>query len=140
MGAGDLSDAHLIRREVFINEQRVPESIELDDTDGDAVHLVLYDNGTPAATGRMRVTDEGLVIGRVAVLKAYRGQGFGDLVMRMLIRRAVEAGFGAQTVHAQITARGFYEKLGFEAYGEEFIEAGIAHISMRHDGDVGCTL
>lgn len=130
----DLTDVHAIRRKVFIEEQNVSESDEMDGTDGQALHLAVYDNGKAVATGR--VLTDGFVIGRVAVLKAYRGNHYGDLVMRMLIRKAYDMGGHEQVVHAQLGARGFYEKLGFVAFGEEYEEAGIPHINMKHTGDV----
>lgn len=131
-----LEDAHEIRRKVFIQEQNVAEHEEMDGTDGGASHLVVYDNGQAVATGRLMV-DNGLYIaGRVAVLKEHRGKGYGDLVMRMLIRKSCMMGAERQHVHAQLSAEGFYKKLGFTRYGEEYMEAGIPHINMVHEGDV----
>jgi predicted GNAT family N-acyltransferase len=136
MGSIGIDDAYAIRRDVFIEEQHVPEAEEIDNTDFDAIHLVVYDAGKPIATGRMRITEEGLTIGRVAVLKPYRRQGFGDLVMRMLIHKAYEADYADQFLHAQLSARPFYETLDFMSYGPEFDEAGITHVKMKHHGDI----
>jgi len=136
----DLADTHLIRRKVFIEEQNVDESIELDDSDIGAVHLVVYDNKVPVATGRLIEKDGKRLIGRVAVLKEHRKNGYGDLVVRMLIRRAFDEGFNRQYAHSQCSVQGFYEKLGFVAYGDVYQEASIDHISMYHEGDVtGCS-
>lgn len=137
-GNDDLTDVHMIRRKVFIEEQHVSESDEMDGTDDQAIHLAVYENGKAVATGRLMSND--FVIGRVAVLKKHRGSRYGDLVMRMLIRKAYDMGGKEQVVHAQLSAYGFYEKLGFVAFGEEYEEAGIPHINMKHIGDVsgGC--
>ena len=137
LGIDDLSDVYYVRRKVFIEEQGIPEEIEIDGTDADAYHLVLYEDGKPIATGRFLRIDNVYVIGRVAVLEESRGQKIGDLLMRVIIRRAFDFGASEQYVHAQESARGFYEKLGFTAYGESYYEAGIPHISMKHIGDVG---
>ena len=133
----DITDALAIRRAVFIGEQHVPEAVEQDGHDRAARHVVVYDGEKPVATGRMLVLDGKCILGRVAVLKEERGKRYGDFVVRLLIRKATESGFDEQHIHAQTAARGFYEKLGFEAYGDEFLEAGIRHISMLHKGDVG---
>lgn len=136
-GTEALDDAYAIRREVFMQEQNVSEEDEMDGTDSGAVHLVVYDGGIAVATGRLLKDNEKYVLGRVAVRKEHRGEGYGDLVMRMLVRKAFMMGASEQYIHAQISARGFYEKLGFVAYGEEYMEAGIPHIHMVHTGDVG---
>jgi predicted GNAT family N-acyltransferase len=138
-----MKDAHQIRRSVFIEEQNVPDAIEMDGLDEDAVHLVVYEDKKPVATGRMLINDghgggdNELTIGRVAVLKEKRGRGYGGLVMRMLIRKAFEKGFTMQYIHAQVSVRGFYETLGFQAYGGAYEEAGIPHLPMRRKGDIG---
>ena len=136
LGEADMTDAHFIRREVFIKEQGISENAEMDGTDGDALHLVAYENGMPLATARARVVDGKLMIGRVAVLKEHRQRGLGDFVMRILTRKSFEAGHEEQFVHAQTAARKFYERLGFTAFGEEFMEDGIPHVHMVHKGDI----
>ncbi|MCL2287066.1 MAG: GNAT family N-acetyltransferase [Firmicutes bacterium] len=130
----DISDAHAIRREVFINEQNVPEADELDNTDGACIHLVAYDGETPVSTGRIMITRDDFIIGRVATVKSHRGRGIATGIMQALINACVTMGGERQILHAQTHARGFYEKLGFIAYGEEFYDAGIPHIAMEHFG------
>lgn len=134
-GNEDLSDAHAIRRKVFIEEQGIDESLEIDGTDTACMHLVAYEEGTPAATGRILITRDDFIIGRVAVLPAYRHRHFGTLVMQVLINACFTMGGERQVVHAQLTAKPFYERLGFAAYGEEYMEAGLPHIAMAHTGD-----
>lgn len=136
-GNDDLQDEYYIRTVVFIEEQGISVEEEFDGTDADAIHLVAYEDGVPVSTGRILRADGQLVIGRIATIKEYRKKGYGDLIVRMLIRKAFSMGEQKQHINAQISAQGFYEKLGFVAYGEIFDEAGIAHISMVHEGDVG---
>ena len=132
-----LTDSYAIRTQVFIKEQNVPKDEEYDGTDGACVHIVAYDNEAPVATGRLMIDDE-FTIGRVAVLPQYRGQKIGQGIVQALIQAATIMGAEKQVLHAQVSARGFYEKLGFTAFGEEFYEAGIKHIAMEHYGGVQC--
>ena len=130
-----IADARKIRETVFIKEQLVSYDDEMDGTDGEATHLVAYGGGVPAATGRIRVVcgEEGLpqaFLGCIAVLKERRGERPGKFIVRLLIERAVADGFIKVHIHSQTAVHGFYEKLGFVAYGDEFDEAGIRHISM----------
>jgi len=137
-GAEGLEDAHNIRRSVFIEEQGLTEAEEYDNTDYACTHLVAYENATPIATGRIMLYGEDYIIGRVAVLKAHRGRQLGIGIMQALIEACLQMGGQRQILHAQTHARGFYEKLGFKAYGEEFEEAGIPHIAMEHYGPAKC--
>jgi len=135
MGDKDnLSDTHAIRRAVFIEEQGVSEAEEMDDTDSACIHLVLYDGDEPISTGRIMITDEDYIIGRVATIKSRRGQGLATGVMQSLVGACVTMGGMRQILHAQVQARPFYEKLGFVAHGDIFDEAGIPHIAMEHFG------
>jgi len=137
-GDRDLEDAYAIRREVFVQEQNVSEAEEYDGTDGSCVHLVAYEDDVPIATGRVMITNDDYVIGRVAVLKAHRGRKLGLGIMQALIDACCTMGSERQVLHAQVHARGFYEKLGFSAYGGVFDEAGIPHIAMEHYGAAKC--
>ena len=136
-GGEDLTDARKIRQEVFVIEQNVDPEIEYDELDKVAVHLVLYENGVPVGTGRAINKDGEYYIGRLAVLKDFRKKGYGDLIMRVLIRKCFDAGGDKQYIHAQKHAENFYKKLGFTPYGEPFAEAGIEHIHMVREGDIG---
>lgn len=133
---GDLTDAAWIRRKVFIEEQQVPEEEEWDALDARCHHLILYADGNPAATGRI-VPGEPVLLGRIAVLKAYRGRGLGAEIVNRMAAKAFADGANEVHLHAQIQARGFYEKLGFVAYGDPYEEAGIPHISMSKKRSAG---
>lgn len=118
-----------VRRAVFIEEQNVPESIELDGKDPVCRHVLACDkSGAPVGTARIDATGK---IGRMAVLREYRGRGVGREMLRVLMDCALANGTTDFHLSAQITAVGFYRKLGFEPSGKEFEEAGITHINMR---------
>ena len=134
-GSDGLDEAHMIRRKVFIEEQGISEADEMDGTDVSCAHLVAYDEGVPVATGRIMITADEYIIGRVAVLPEYRGQKLGSLVMLACIHACNEMGGKRQVVHAQLPVKGFYEGLGFSAYGDVYEEAGIQHICMEHFGE-----
>lgn len=140
-GTDDISEAIKIRLDVFCTEQGCPPYIELDALDPYALHLVVYDSGAPVATGRIvvKVSLEGarFYLGRIAVLKEHRGKKLGDFVVRLLIRKAYSLGGYKQYLHAQVQAKGFYERLGFREYGEPFMEDMLPHVCMEREGDIG---
>ncbi len=123
------ADASLIRNEVFVVEQQVDVALELDEMDVVCLHAVAYDaNGQPIATGRLLPDGH---IGRMAVRKNGRGQGIGGAVLQALMAAARQRGDQQVMLNAQTHAAPFYANHGFEQEGDEFMEAGIAHIAMR---------
>jgi predicted GNAT family N-acyltransferase len=131
-GPADRPEVVALRTRVFVEEQGVPPDIERDDADATAVHAVSRDDaGRVVATGRLLERDGTAVIGRMAADAAVRGQGHGAAVLAVLHREAVRRGFREVELHAQVSARGFYERAGYTAVGEEYDEAGIAHVTMR---------
>jgi predicted GNAT family N-acyltransferase len=130
-GTEDISEARAIRREVFIEEQNVPEDEEYDDFDAMALHLMVYVDEAPAATGRIWHDGTGFRIGRLAVRKQFRGQKIGDLALRLLIYKTFSSGAESIGINAQTYVVPFYSKFGFKEYGEEFLEAGIPHKAMK---------
>lgn len=130
-------DARTVRLAVFVDEQRVPEQIEMDEHDPEAFHVVAYDgSGTPCGTGRLYAdsSSAGLGrIGRMAVTRHARGQGVGALIMEVLIREAKARGMVRAALSAQTHAIPFYSRFGFRVTGEEFIEAGIPHQNMERE-------
>lgn len=125
------ADAFYVRRKVFVEEQNIPECDEFDGSDIGVIQAVVYDNNSPVATGRLIKVENEMRIGRVAVLKEYRGTGTGKLLMNALLEKAKECGYKEIVVHAQTHALGFYGSLGFEEYGEVYIEDKILHKSMK---------
>ena len=123
-----------IRRRVFIDEQHVPEEIEMDDDDAHAFHALAILDGNPVGCGRFVAHDDSEVkIGRMAVLKNLRTGGIGREILLYLMRIARERGYRHAVLHAQMTAEGFYLKNGYVPVGEVFEEAGIAHRKMVRD-------
>jgi len=117
-----------IRREVFINEQQVPEELEWDEFDQSAQHVIaLNQAGQPIATGRIKTDGH---IGRMSVLKEYRQQGIGSAILLVLLDNAHQQNLKRVYLHAQVNAVPFYEKHGFIVQGKEFVDAGIAHKTM----------
>ena len=122
-----------IRRRVFVDEQGYSADTEIDGFDKMAVYALAFDeNDRPAGTGRLIINDESrFQIGRVCVLKEARGRGLGDLVMRMLLDKALGAGAKRFRLLAQRQAEGFYSRYGFTPYGEEVLDQGVPHIEME---------
>jgi ElaA protein len=133
-GDRGLDNVYALRRRVFIEEQKIAPEDELEGDDGACIHLVIYKNDEPLATGRIKITKEDYIIGRVATLPEHRGNGLGTAVMQALIKACCIMGGERQILHSQLSAQPFYEKLGFTPYGEIFDEAGIPHICMEHFG------
>lgn len=118
-----------IRFAVFVDEQGVPVELEHDDQDAHALHLLATaSDGQPVATARMLPDGH---IGRMAVLRDWRGRGIGTAMLRTLIRFAAAQGHASVFLHAQCTAEAFYARLGFVGEGGVFEDAGIAHRAMR---------
>jgi predicted GNAT family N-acyltransferase len=128
----DMQRAYVIRRRVFIEEQRVPEEIEMDSDDAQAFHALAILDGAAIGCGRMVDHGVGEVkIGRMAVLPEFRKTGIGAHILRFLVERARARGFRKAILHAQLTAEGFYLKEGFTPVGGVFDEAGIEHRKME---------
>lgn len=128
----DIATCLELRREVFIEEQGVSETEEMDGRDDDALHLLARNARHPVGTARLMITGDTLKIGRVCVLKPQRGTGLGAA----LIRAALEVAQDQPQVRrvqlgAQLQALGFYEKLGFTAFGPVYDDAGIDHRDME---------
>lgn len=130
--AEDMAEVTALRTRVFVTEQGVPPEIEQDAADATAVHVLSRDgSGRVVATGRLLVHGRTAGIGRMAADAAVRGRGHGGAVLAELHRQARRRGVVEVELHAQLSARGFYERAGYVAVGEEYEEAGIAHITMR---------
>jgi ElaA protein len=130
-GPEDMAAVLEIRRVVFIIGQNVPENIERDELDSDAIHLIALHEGQPVGTARIVVGDGYGKIGRVAVLDAVRGLGLGKAIMRAAADVLRDEGLREARLAAQTHALTFYEALGYEPYGPEFMDAGIPHRDMK---------
>ncbi len=132
-------DVRYIRETVFVEEYNINYEEEFDDLDTTAMHMLVFDGYTPIGTGRVMLDGEKAVIGRLAVLKDFRREGIGDLIVRLLIRKAFDSGAKTQSLHAMTYCVDFYKKVGFEVISDEYLEVGIPHVTMERHGDVfGC--
>ncbi|QGZ30898.1 GNAT family N-acetyltransferase [Stutzerimonas stutzeri] len=123
----DNADLRRIRETVFIAEQSVPPELEWDADDAEAVHFLALESGYPIGTARL--LNDGH-IGRVSVLRDWRGMNVGGALMKAVIEEAERRGLTEQRLTAQVHATAFYERLGFEVISEEFLEAGLPHVDM----------
>ena len=127
----DIAACRALRRVVFIEEQGVSEADEVDDKDDEAIHLLARLNGKPVGSARLLVMGKIGKVGRVCVLPEARGTGLGAEIMRAAVQRfRAVAGVEKVKLGAQTHALGFYERLGFTAFGPEFDDAGIPHREM----------
>jgi len=118
-----------IRTLVFINEQLVPPELEWDGYDNDCWHVIAHtDDNEYIATGRMLYDGH---IGRMAVLPEFRSQGIGSAILNELVKIAKQQGLNEVFLHAQTSAIEFYQKHGFIISSDEFMDAGIPHVTMR---------
>lgn len=127
----DLATCLEIRRVVFVDEQGVPEELERDAHDAGAVHFLSMQDGQPVGTARIVRKDDAAKIGRVAVLQHARGSRQGQALINACVSWARSNGCKRAILGAQVDALGFYEKLGFRAYGDVFDDAGIDHRMME---------
>lgn len=121
---------HEIRHQVFTLEQHVDSELDFDGQDENAFQVIVYADNKPAGTGRMLSDGH---IGRIAVLGRFRKLGAGTLIVNTLVELARERKLSRVFLGAQVLAMPFYEKLGFTAYDETYMEAGILHMPMEID-------
>jgi len=136
---GDLAQALAIREVVFIEEQAVPETLERDEEDAQAFHVLAFDGKHAVGTGRLVALDDAPAgesgrwgkIGRMAVLASHRKAGVGHLILTRLEDEARARELGGIILNAQVHAHAFYIKHGYETSSAEFEEAGMPHVQMR---------
>ena len=124
-------DAFAVRIAVFVDEQRIPRSEELDELDETATHCVGYVDGAPVAAGRLVLAEGHAKIGRMAVLARHRGAGLGRLLLEALEREGAARGVHTFRLSAQLYAAAFYERAGYTRQGDVYEEVGIPHIAME---------
>ena len=123
----DRARLEYVRRQVFIIEQKIPESEEWDDADENSSHVLVYsEKRDVVGTGRIEATG-------LAVVGEYRGQGVGSAMLIRLVEEARQRGFDQVYLHAQTHALNFYKKFGFVSDEEIFSEGGIPHVLARLD-------
>lgn len=121
---------NLVRYSVFVQEQNVPENLEIDERDHVCLHVIIKTNNNPIATGRIDIDKDGK-IGRVAVIKDYRNQGYGSLIIHKLEEIAQQQGLTSVWLNAQKSSINFYRRLGYQIISDEFMEANIVHQKMN---------
>ena len=126
------AEVKALRLAVFVEEQQVPLSVEMDDRDSHCRYAFAHIDGTLVGIGRIDLEKAGK-IGRVAVYPKYRRRRVGSAIMTALEAEATEGGLSEVWMHAQDSAFSFYESLGYRAVGPVFQEAGIPHRKMVKD-------
>lgn len=128
----ELNDAFSVREKVFIDEQGVSSDLEKDEQDATATHYVLYDeSGQPAGAARTRHIDTYAKLERVCISKELRGQGAGAALMKHIEHELTNQHVPTAKLNAQVHAVRFYEHLGYSICSEEFLDAGIPHLTMK---------
>lgn len=125
------SQAREIRQKVFVEEQGFQN--EFDSVDEQAISLVVFDKNQAIATCRFYYdcTLNAYLVGRIAVIKEYRGKKIGALMMQAAQQEIIKKGGKKILIHAQTRAQAFYEKQGYTAFGEEDDDEGRPHIWMQ---------
>lgn len=117
---------------MFVKEQGVPLSLELDEYDDTSSHFVVYKGDSPIGAGRIRETNARTgKVERVCVLPEYRGLHLGKLIMQALENHGAQQGYEKIVLNAQSYAIPFYENLGYTITSPEFMDADIPHRSME---------
>lgn len=123
----DKTALRAIREQVFVREQSVPLELEWDEFDSLSRHVLAESANMPIGTGRLLPDGH---IGRMAVLAGWRGTGVGSALLLALMDMARHSGHERAILSAQVRAKAFYQRFGFEPVGAEFPDAGIPHVTM----------
>ena len=130
--SNDIQSCLEVRRVVFIQEQNVSEAEEIDGLDEGCLHVLALQDEAPVGTARIAIKGDTAKIGRVCVLSQMRGTGLGAEIMREAMKICKDQdGVQRLTLGSQVQAMGFYEKLGFKAFGPIYLDAGIEHRDME---------
>ena len=130
----DLKDTKSVRKHVFVDELGIKPEHEDDGQDGSCIHLVAYENGVPISTGRVMITNDDFILGRIATIKGQRRHGIATGIIEALVEACVQMGGNRQILHSQVSSKNFFEKIGFSVFGEEFLCCDLPHIAMEHFG------
>lgn len=123
------AEAKAIREEVFVVEQGFDE--EFDEADGEAVHALLFLDGHAIAVGRILIGQQDAYFGRLAVVKAFRGKGYGTALLRAMEEECRKRGFRFAKLHSQLDKAPFYEKCGYARLDDEITpDQGYPHVWM----------
>lgn len=127
-----------IRFSVFVLERKIKMEDEFDANDKcKTIYAVLYDGDQPVSTGRfLPETAEEARLTRIATLKDYRGKGYGAKVVQALEQYARAEGYTRLVIHAELTAKSFYESIGYQPFGHEYEEDGELCQSLAKEWSV----
>jgi len=126
----ELDAAYQVRMTVFVEEQNVPADIEIDEHEKEAIHFIGYEENQPIAASRLRFVDEYGKLERICILKEYRGKHYGLALIEKMESVIKEKGYSKAKLNAQTYAIPFYEKQGYKKVSDEFMDAGIPHVTM----------
>ena len=128
----DLEGAFEVRKDVFVEQQGILETLVFDDLEAEAMHIIVAQGEQTIGTARIRFLDTGEAkLERMAVLKAFRDSGIGKGIISFVVEELTSRRVEKLVLHAQHEVVGFYNKCGFEEAGSPFWEAGIKHIKME---------
>jgi predicted GNAT family N-acyltransferase len=128
-----LSQLKNIREKVFIQEQKVTPQLEWDGMDEKAIHFLVFNDKAAIGCARAIVIKDHMQLGRMAVLKEYRGQGIGGALIEKAMTIAKLNQLSAIYISAQCHAIDFYKKFGFEVKSDIYLDAEIPHRDMTLD-------
>ena len=128
----ELKDIFNIRREVFVKEQNIQEDIAIDNEDNKSIHILVLLGKKPIGCARIRIINQSAKLERIAILKEYRGMGYGKDLVDFLVKFCLSKGITNVYMNAQYYLKDFYSGIGFKEEGQAFNEAGIKHIKMEY--------
>lgn len=124
-------DAYYVRNQVFVIEQQIPSEIEIDEHEDTSVHFVAYKHNKPVGAARVRIIDDYAKVERVCVLKDFRHDGIGNLIMNK-IEQFIKEQYGLPIMlNAQLEVVPFYKQRGYTVSSIIFYEANIPHVAMK---------
>jgi predicted GNAT family N-acyltransferase len=126
----ELKAVFKIREEVFIRGQGVQRSIEMDEYDEQAEHVIVLKDGKPIGCARVRPVNGMAKLERIAILEEHRGKHYGKELVKFLIDHCTSKGIDGVFMNSQYYVRDYYRQFGFREEGAPFMEAGIKHIRM----------
>lgn len=129
-----MEDCFYIREQVFCCEQNISKEDEIDGIDDECEQVVGFVNDNPVATGRIVLKDDGHHLGRISVLKEFRGNGFATLLVEEMISHLKNQGIEEIYLSSQLYVKKLYEKIGFKPFGEIYLDCEIEHIDMKYGG------
>jgi len=124
------NQAFHVRTTVFVDEQKVSMEEEIDKYEDEAIHFIGYHNDIPVAASRLRWVDDYGKLERVCILKEHRGKSYGTDMIKRMETQVAEMGYKQTKLNAQTRAVEFYKRLGYIIVSDEFLDAGIPHVTM----------